>query len=423
MVGGNGVKFGYASEAERQEDQAEKDEFTNALNESKAKEAEEREKRKRAQAEEQQQQQSRLSETLSPGKGRNHINGNEGIDDILGKVRNERQRSVKRGSKDPLVVGASPIKFQQSSMEEDQLRSSPSMNYDDNQSRIMPISPTLSESELATSPMLMAGQYQPNGDVQEVTLPSAVGDDSTVTVGEKEKSDGSSDTSDDSSGEADEREEEEDDIEEEAGGQREQEKSESISNSNSEEEAEKNESEEEVDEIEATPLPSKPSAKSNSIFSTIGSLFGGGSSQADSVNGTPTPASNQEAAAASAAAMQAPPSGQRVRQSQGTASVASTPTAVNRRGRPSIGATRLSQLEPTLIKSSYSQPNTPRNTEASPAKKRTVFPTHLESDSDSHGESDSDSDHDAKKGAPKNKLAGSQKVKPRKSLLAKFGAA
>jgi len=353
------IVAGYASENEKREDQEEQRIMAAAL---------EREAKRRLE-----------EASLSPGVGRN------GINDITDKIQQDRRRMAARGSVDPLVVPSlrlgSPTK--QSSLEIDQLASS---------------SPTRSESELATSPMLMAGQNHANSNMEDVTLPSA--------IEEENKSNGSSDTSDDSSGES----EEEDQIEDDAPELRiEEDKSESISSSKSE--AEKNEIEEEVDEIESTPMQVKPKS---SWVASISSLVGFGPSSQDS--------QSTDAEINKRNAIEAPPSGQRVRLPQGTPVMSSTP--VNRRVRPAVGGARLSQLDTSAIKSSYHQSSTPVNNGTSPAskKQKAASPSKEklaeESDSD---DSDSDSDHDAKEAImPKGKLAGKKQTKPRRSMLAKM---
>lgn len=358
--------------------------------------------------------------TLSPSKSSPSKDGNS-IDDIIQKVNKDKARLGLPVS--PRKVAANPRKAKSSSVEIDQLEGSQDTNMGET-SKSNGISPSSSESELATSPMLMAkaeNRAKANGDVKEVALPAAVEKVSPeAKSAAKTNQSSDTDTSDDSDNDNDEVSdsvEKQDDIQEDSEDGPPGEETESVSQSSSSEDAnEKKQSEkDEEDEIEATPVQGKQqNPRSNSWVSGISNILRfGGSSQEDSAAIPNTP-------------IQAPTSAQRPRQMDSTPMATMTPSTQ----RPRLGGgARLSQLDTSTLKTSFSQPNTPLSNNnnitpfaSQPIKRKAVEEAlHSESGSESDSNSDdSDSDIDTKNSrVPASKLAGQSK-KPRSSLLAKF---
>lgn len=399
------------SEQERQEDEAEQREINAAMERERQKIKERAEKTR--------------TPSMSPSMGR------ESVRDIIDKVR--------RGAPD---VGkrASPVNALDASSEVDQLegtQSSPGLYPPLPRSvskRGAASSPTPSESELATSPMLMAsgGLKNPLMDnIKEVDLPPSV----DTSEQEGPSSDRSSDTSDDSADE-DELEESDDEPEEsKSGGEKDlRDTSESIATSSDPEEKggqdgeveEEVDEEEEEDQIEATPAPAKTNTKSGWMPS-LGSIFGLKSSQ-------DTPIAEKEIVAATQDS--GPPSAQRSR--AGAVGTKADPVTPSFSARPRLtGGTRLSELDTSKVRSSFSQPNTPiggglvassqptMGKSSVPAKRRAEISFDSDSDEDDQPSEDSDSDNDIRKRPPASlpiaKRAGQKQSKrPRSSLLAKM---
>lgn len=378
--------------------------------------------RKRLQAERNQKvAASSSSSSSSPTKGRHNI------DDIIGKVNKDKARLGLPIS--PRKAAPNSNRVKSSSVEIDQLEDSQDANMED-ASEAAGISPSFSESELATSPMLMAkaeNRSKANGDVKKVDLPAAV--DSTLTKAKsaaKSSHSSDTDTSDDSdsdddrvSGSVD----KEDDIQENSEESPQGEETESVSQSsssddtNDQKQSNEDDEEEEVDEIEATPIQGKQQTPKSSWVSGISNILRFGSSSQD----------ESVVAAIADTPVQAPTSAQRPRQMESTPKLIMTPSSQ----RPRMGgATRLSQLDTSTLKTSFSQPGTPLNNTtitpfASQASKRKAVeePTHFDSgsESDDSNSDESDSDQGTKKSqVPASKLAGRQSKMPRSSLLAKF---
>lgn len=355
----------------------------------------------------------------------------DGIKDIIEKVHKDQ---AKMGIRRPTL--ASPIEIGRgkeisappspskpvdiSSDEVDQLHSSPSlplMKNSQSNGKINGVtSPTPSESELATSPMLMADdelakQSKGNTTIKEISLPTPVEE----SVKDDDDSDGSSDTSDDSAEGNQEATssviDEDDDMEDvaEKVDTTVKEASESVSASEDDKMAE--EEEEEVDEIEATQDNSKSQGKS----SWLGSLLGFKSTQEQ-----PLPSQLEPTAISST-----PPSAQRLPQESTEKTIASTPTSSN---RPRLaGVPRMSQLYGSKTHSPFVQTGTPNSSHSTKTNGAITSPSKrkadqsFDSDSDDHSDG-SDSDKETKKDTlPLAKRAGQQqKKKPRKSLLSQM---
>jgi len=337
-------------------------------------------------------------------------------------------------------------------------------------------SPTTSESELATSPLLMADEQknesnsQINRDVKEVALPPPVETAKEARERGNGKSDdggsdGSSDTSDDSDDSDDsdsdsddddkssskasqskrgkdqeeESEDDDDEIEEEKSadssmaGNKDESSSSSISTSDQEEEQEEGggETGTEEDQIESTPIPAKATVRSRWI-SGLSSLVGLGGSQEKGPTASPIPEvtnSSQEPPTSAQKPRVAPLS------TSSSTPIQSPANGHHQRPRPNLGGARLSQLDTSALKKSFSQPGTPRSGADNPSspfvtpslpmkrKRDEKEKVVLESDSDSQSDDDEEEDSEDENTTttlPTNKRAGQQK-KPRSSLLAQFG--
>lgn len=282
-------------------------------------------------------------------------------------------------------------------------------------------SPSTSESELATSPMLMAdsetGDPQDlNGDVKEAPLPppahAGSPDDGS---GKSDRSSDTSDDSNDSHSDVGDSEGEKDEFIEDQSRQSSpvRESSEPVSSSSEDTKKKEDEEIEEEDEIESTPVQGGAAGRP-SWFAAILGLRGSQESVQPPDQPILTPADTPA---------DTPPSAQRP---FSATTPVHTPTTLPLAARPRLGGgARLSQLDTSTLKTSFSQPGTPRSANVSPyttPSGQVRGRMDDESGSDSHSDDDSDSDDDVRAALPAGKRAGRQaKKKPRSSLLSRLG--